>query len=125
MTTFDLERTYLSLDGRGGVATHSVEGFWETVATNPAIKENLVGVYAGATDWPSWEMHPQGDEVLVLLEGELTMLFEREAGEEPHPMRAGATLVVPAGVWHRALILRPGKLLGITYGAGTLHKPVG
>ncbi len=124
MTRFDLEQTYLSLDGRGGVATHPVEGFWETVDSNPAIKENLVGVYAGKADWPHWEMHPNGDEVLVLLEGSMTMLFERADGETRRELTAGSTLIVPAGTWHRALISAPTKLLGITYGSGTQHKPV-
>ncbi|RAK51053.1 hypothetical protein [Phenylobacterium deserti] len=69
MPTFDLETTYLSLDGQGRVAVHPVDpGFWETMDGNPAILTNLVGVYAGGADWPHWEMHPEGDEILVLLE---------------------------------------------------------
>lgn len=124
MARFDLEQTYLSLDGRGGVATHPVEGFWETVNSNPSLKENLVGVYAGGSDWPNWEMHPNGDEVLVLLEGRLTMIFERAGRQTRHEMAAGSTLVVPAGTWHRALVSQPTKLMAITYGSGTQHKPV-
>jgi mannose-6-phosphate isomerase-like protein (cupin superfamily) len=125
MTAFDLETTYLSLDGRGGVAVHAVDAdFWRTIDANPSLKENLVGVYAGDADWPQWEMHPAGDEVLVLLEGRLTMLFEGPEGRESrHEMGPGATLVVPAGVWHRALIPGPTRLLAITYGAGTRHRP--
>lgn len=125
MPNFDLETTYLSLDGRGGVAIHPVDAdFWRTIDANPALKETLVGVYAGEADWPQWEMHPAGDEVLVLLEGRMTMLFEHADGRESrHEMRSGATLVVPAGVWHRALVPEPTRLLAITYGAGTQHRP--
>lgn len=125
MTTFDLEATYLSLDGKGGVAVHPVDAdFWPTIDSNPTLKENLVGVYAGGADWPEWEMHPDGDEVLVLLDGRLSMLFEDPEGRQSrNEMRAGSTLVVPAGVWHRALIAEPTRLLAITYGAGTRHRP--
>lgn len=125
MPAFDLETTYLSLDGRGGVAVHPVDAdFWRTIESNPTLKDNLVGVYAGDADWTSWEMHPVGDEVLVLLEGRMSMLFEHPDGRQSrHEMQAGSTLIVPAGVWHRALVAEPTRLLAITYGAGTQHRP--
>ena len=125
MSGFDLETTYLSLDGAGAVAAHPVDAsFWTTIDANPDLKDTLVAVFAGDSNWGHWEMHPGGDEVLVLLEGELIMLFEQAQGESRHPMRAGSTLVVPAGVWHRALIDRPTRLMAITYGPGSGHKPI-
>lgn len=125
MSGFDLESTYLSLDGAGAVAEHpGGADFWATIATNSTLKGTLVIVIAGDSDWPHWEMHPAGQEILVLLEGELTMIFDGGEGETRHPMAAGTTLIVPAGVWHRALIDRRTRLLAITYGAGTTHRGV-
>jgi mannose-6-phosphate isomerase-like protein (cupin superfamily) len=122
---FDLETTYLGLDGSGRVASLPVgPDFWRTVSDNPDAGGMLVTVGTGAGDWEHWEMHPAGDEVLVLLEGRLRMIFERPGGEEAHALTPGATLIVPAGVWHRAAAQRDVRMLFMTYGAGTQHKPV-
>jgi len=123
MSGFDLETTYLSLDGAGAVAEHpGGAAFWASVETNATLKGTLVIVVAGDSDWPHWEMHPAGQEILVMLEGEQTLLLDGGAGETRHLMTAGTTLVVPAGVWHRALIDQPTRMLAITYGAGTQHR---
>lgn len=122
---FDLESTYLALDGAGGVTPLPVgPDFWETIDRNPAVRGTLVGVYPMTEDWPNWEMHPAGDEVLVLLDGEANFILDESEGERRVPMRAGSTVVVPKGVWHRALIMTPGRLLTLTYGEGTQHRPL-
>lgn len=125
MTTFDLETTYLGLDGLGRVTPLSVgPEFWKTIGDNPAAGGTLVTVSAGEGDWNQWEMHPGGDEVLVLLQGHLRMVFEKSDGEETFDLSPGATLVVPAGTWHRAQDQRDVRMLFITYGEGTRHKAV-
>ncbi len=125
MASFDLETTYLSLDGRGAVSRHPVgPEFWATIDRNPDLLATLVTVSTADRDWTTWEMHPEGAEILVLLEGRLTMVLDRPAGEDRHPMVAGATLVVPKGTWHRALIAEPIRMLFVTYGAGTTHRPI-
>jgi mannose-6-phosphate isomerase-like protein (cupin superfamily) len=125
MPGFDLETTYLALDGKGGVRQLPVgSDFWETIDRNEAVRDGtLVGVYPMKRDWDHWEMHPAGDEVLVLLEGVMTMILDGGGGERKIPMSAGTTLVVPAGTWHRALVAEPGHLLALTFGKGTQHRP--
>jgi mannose-6-phosphate isomerase-like protein (cupin superfamily) len=124
MTTFDLEKTYLGLDGAGRVTSLPVgPDFWATIASNPGARGTLVTVGTGEGDWPHWEMHPLGDEVLVLLDGSVRMVFERAGGDEVIDMAPGATLVVPQGTWHRAVEQRGLRMLFLTYGAGTQHKP--
>jgi mannose-6-phosphate isomerase-like protein (cupin superfamily) len=124
MPQLELERTYLSLDGQGQVRAHPVEGFWEGIATNTTILGTLVAAYASTADWPHWEMHPSGEEVLVLLEGRMTLILDEPGGERRMEMAPGATCVVPRGTWHRALVPETSRFLGITYGAGTAHRPV-
>jgi mannose-6-phosphate isomerase-like protein (cupin superfamily) len=123
---FDLESTYLGLDGQGRVTP--MKGgpeFWANVASYPAAAGGtLVTVGTAEGDWNHWEMHPNGDEVLVLLEGTLQMVFERPGGDEVHDMRPGATLVVPAGIWHRGRAQKNVRMLFMTFGKGTQHKPV-
>lgn len=123
MTAFDLEKTYLALDGAGEVKPLPVgPDFWATIAANPDVRANLVAVFGGEGDWDHWERHPKGDEVLVLLEGSMRMVFDRPEGAEVLFMAPGTTVVVPAGIWHRGLDQRGAKLLAITYGAGTEHR---
>jgi mannose-6-phosphate isomerase-like protein (cupin superfamily) len=124
MPRFDLEDTYLSLDGRGGLAPHPVEGFWETIDANPDLLGTLVSAYVSAEDWSQWEMHPEGEEVLVLLDGRMTMILDEPGRERRVEMAPGATCIVPRGVWHRALVPEPSRFLAITYGAGTRHRPL-
>jgi len=39
-------------------------------------------------------------------------------------LNAGRLLVIPRGVWHTAKMSGPARLLAITAGHGTQHKPV-
>jgi len=124
MPRFDLEDTYLSLDGQGGLAVHPVEGFWETIDTNPDLLGTLVSAYVSTEDWPQWEMHPEGEEVLVLLDGRMSMILDESGGERRVEMAPGVTCIVPRGVWHRALVPEPSRFLAITYGTGTRQRPL-
>lgn len=121
----DLQSTYLSLNGKGRVAVHSVDTkFWQTIETNTSLLDTLLGVYASAADWPHWEMHPEGEEVLILLEGAMTLVLDDGNKEWRVPFECGKAFIVPRGVWHRALVSQPSKLIGLTYGAGTQHRPI-
>jgi len=124
MARLELEDTYLSLDGQGGLNRHPVEGFWETIDTNADVLGTLVSAYVSEADWPHWEMHPEGDEVLVLIDGRMTMILEEAGGERRVEMAPGATCIVPKGAWHRAIVPEPSRFIAITYGAGTTHRPI-
>src|SRR5687768_10090281 len=92
---FDLETTYLAVDGRGGVVRLPVDpDFWRTIDRNEALADaSLLGVFPMQADWAHWEMHPAGDEVLVLLDGAATMIFEESGAQRRIEMKAGTTLV--------------------------------
>jgi mannose-6-phosphate isomerase-like protein (cupin superfamily) len=126
MTEFDLERTYLFIDGAGGLAAQAVgPDFWTEIASNPSAGNTMVSAGAGVGDWTTWEMHPAGAEVLVILEGALRIWLDHPDGRlEAIAAQAGATVIVPKGAWHRAEAEQPYKILYITYGAGTTHRPV-
>ena len=125
MTGFDLETTFLGLDGKGGVAELPVgPDFWETLGDHPKAFDTLVGIHPVTRDWPNWEVHPNGAEVLVLLDGRMDLIVDEGGAERRVEMRPGTTFVVPAGVWHTAKVLEPGRLLGMTFGAGTQHRQV-
>lgn len=121
---FDLEDTFLGLAGDGEITRMPVgPDFWSTLDANPAMRGTMISVLGGDGDWTTWEMHPEGDEVLVMLEGALTLVCDDAGTVTRHDLRPGTTFIVPAGVWHRAVGQQAAKLMFITYGAGTTHRP--
>jgi mannose-6-phosphate isomerase-like protein (cupin superfamily) len=86
--------------------------------------EFLVSCHDFAGDWPVSEMHPLGDEIVCLLSGSMTFVFERPEGHTTVPLaEPGAWIVVPRGVWHTAKVPVPSRALFITAGEGTQHRP--
>ena len=87
-------------------------------------KEFLITRIAFDADWSSWEMHPSGDEIVCLLSGAVTFLLEGGSGIHPHSLTAvDDYLVVPKGTWHTAKTQRSSRMLFITPGEGTQHRP--
>jgi quercetin dioxygenase-like cupin family protein len=83
----------------------------------------LVAIFDGDGSWTSWERHPSGDELVVCLSGQVTMIREVDGEPEPVVLRPGAAMINPAGVWHTADIEGPARILTITPGVGTEHRP--
>ena len=83
----------------------------------------LVTVHTMSKSWDIWEMHPEGDEVVVCLEGSLTLIQETEGTPKKILLNAGECVINPRGVWHTADITETAKVLFITAGKGTAHKP--
>ena len=84
----------------------------------------LVAEHRFAGDWPGWEMHPLGDEVVYCLAGEMTLHQEFPDGRTASVvLRAGDYAINPPGVWHTADIAGSASALFITAGLGTEHRP--
>ena len=69
------------------------------------------------------EMHPEGDEFVYLLSGEAVLMLEQPVGVSKVPLSGRAAVVVPRGVWHTARVSRPSRMLFVTRGRGTQHRP--
>ncbi len=83
----------------------------------------LISCYEFEQDWSSWEMHPQGDETVILLSGKVTFVLQQDAGEELVLLeQPGDFVVVPKNTWHSARTRVKTRLLFITPGEGTEHK---
>lgn len=118
--------TYVLLDAKGTATPMAGgEAFWSQPA--PALdaigKNWLMAEFAFASNWPNWEMHPQADEVVYLLEGEVRMLLRTASGIAVHPLQAPAAMVIPKGVWHSAETAVPCRMLHLTLGDGTVLQP--
>jgi uncharacterized cupin superfamily protein len=73
--------------------------------------------------WTSWERHPAGEEVVLLLSGRVELIQEIDGEEQRVAVDPGQAVINPPGVWHTADVLEPGDALFITPGRGTDHRP--
>lgn len=128
---FDLSDVFVHL-GLGSTATplpdftwspEYLAGYQERFAVD-ATEGRLVCVIPQDKTWDSWERHPAGDEVVVLLSGRVDLVQEIDGAEHVVELQAGQAVINPAGVWHTARVYEPGVGLFITPGRGTEAKPV-
>jgi mannose-6-phosphate isomerase-like protein (cupin superfamily) len=124
---FDLARTYVHLaDGGMGAAIDVGPAFWQELMTGARDYPGRLAMVASfAEDWPHWEMHPAGEELIYLLSGAADVVLDDGAKERTVALRAEAPcLLMPRGVWHRFSVIEPGAALFVTAGEGTQHRPV-
>jgi mannose-6-phosphate isomerase-like protein (cupin superfamily) len=70
------------------------------------------------------EMHPDGDEVLVMVSGSIDVVLELPDGTRTVRVGSGEAMVVPQGVWHLIRCVEPGHLVNITPGPGGEYRPL-
>jgi len=121
------QKTYVAL-AADGLATVLTEGpaFWSLPEAEIEAygKHWLISEFACESDWPSWETHPQADEFVYLLSGEADFLIEHEDTVQTISMKSGEAVLVPKGRWHTAKVFAPSRMLFVTRGEGTQHRPV-
>jgi mannose-6-phosphate isomerase-like protein (cupin superfamily) len=84
----------------------------------------LVALYRFEESWDSWEMHPDGDEVVCCIQGHMTLHQQLPDGaEQSHELGPGEYAINPPGAWHTADTDGPVVALFVTVGKGTTHKP--
>ena len=70
--------------------------------------------------WATWEVHPQGDEIVYLLYGDTDLVLWIEGREQVvRVSRPGTYIVVLKGTWHTARPRRRTGMLFLTPGEGT------
>lgn len=128
---FDLTETFVHL-GRGPTAT-PLPGFTFTPGCIQDYEERfaadgddgrLVCITPQDRTWDTWERHPAGEELVVVLAGRIELVQETESEQRVVALGPGEAVVNPAGVWHTARVREPGRALFVTPGRGTEHRPV-
>lgn len=84
----------------------------------------LVSLFRFEESWSSWEMHPQGEEVVCVMQGHMTLHQELPDGsKQSFELGAGEYAINPRGAWHTADASEPVVALFITAGKGTTNRP--
>lgn len=84
----------------------------------------LVTMSTFTQPWDVWEMHPNGSEVVLCLDGSITLHQELPDGSSASvDLAAGEYAVNTPGTWHTADADAPTQVLFITAGVGTEHRP--
>ncbi len=127
---FDLSVAHVAL-GDGASATVIPDFQWtpeflddlQACFADQREEMRLVVIVDQNESWDTWERHPVGEEVVVLLEGKVDLIQEIDGAERVVELTAGHAVVNPPGVWHTATVHEPGRGLFITPGRGTEHRP--
>jgi mannose-6-phosphate isomerase-like protein (cupin superfamily) len=102
-TILDLKGTLAAMPMMKGRRPESTEaerqasGAFKTLA--PYRDGNIYS--AKFTGEAAWERHPNGDELVQIIDGSCTVHLMTENGLESHAVSAGTTVVVPQNTWHR------------------------
>ena len=121
--------TYLHVQDNGRTdAIEVTETFWGELASGalPHLDQGrLMSAFTFAESWSMWERHPAGAELVMLLSGAATIVLEEQGQERSIELNeVGAYALVPPNVWHTAKTSVPTRMLFLTSGAGTQHRPV-
>ena len=126
MTKFNIAREFVVLSPKKVAHSHvNSPDFYEQLGTRYGDFKGheLIALHEFQEDWPSWEVHPNGDEIVVLLSGAATFLLKlNDSKREIGLSEPGDSVIVPRGVWHTARIAKPTSVLFITPGEGTLNE---
>jgi quercetin dioxygenase-like cupin family protein len=82
----------------------------------------LVSISPHGEDWTSWERHPAGDELVVVLSGRVVLAQEIDGAERRLSLGPMQAVINPRDVWHTADVLEDGLTLFVTPGLGTQHR---
>lgn len=128
-TAFDLAKTYLHLHDGRAERMEADETFWERVISGARpLPGWLVACFefptaTDATAGGHSEVHPNGDEIHTCVDGAMTAVLEHPEGYETIDFDAGQSCLVPSGVWHRLVARKPSRIVSLTFGEGTEHRP--
>lgn len=122
----NLKTTFVIVDDRQRAEKMAVtESFWPDLDAKYGdfAGMSLIAAFSFDDDWPTWEVHPHGDEVVCLMSGDATMVLHQADGEQTVRLsEPGAFVVVPKNTWHTARVHAPTTMVFVTPGQGTENR---
>src|SRR5689334_18787813 len=114
---FNIADTSIALEADGAAKPLYVrETMWDYAASGLfGDVTRLISQSKLSADWASWEMHPRGDTVILLLDGAIDLHLEIDDMPASFILdQQGSFVRVPRGAWHTVTIRRPSMLLTLT-----------
>ncbi|MBE2248361.1 MAG: cupin domain-containing protein [Myxococcus sp.] len=90
---------------------------------SPDDPGRLVTLATSTKDWPVWETHPAGAEVVIVLSGRAEFIQDVGGARRHVIVGPNEAVINPPGVPHTANVIEPFTALYITPGPGTTHLP--
>ncbi|MES3023442.1 MAG: cupin domain-containing protein [Pseudomonadota bacterium] len=121
-------RNYLHVQDKAKTAPiDASDSFWPDLATGmfPELEHGrLMSAFTFSGAWETWERHPAGEELVMLLAGAVTLTLDEPAGARSVQLAsAGSYVLIPPNIWHTAKADVESTLVFLTPGAGTEHRP--
>ena len=124
----DLTKQYFQLKNNGQAKLWEASSFWDAVmGSNSEQIDNasegyLLSSYVFDKNWETWERHPAGDEVVIVVQGQLEIIFDYGERQETTIISEGETFLIPKNTWHTGKVEKPCHAIFLTYGRGTEHR---
>ena len=120
-----LDSTFVVTDpGQNAVALSVGDTFWSDLDEKYGdfAGHSLISCFSFEEPWPTWEVHPAGDEFVYLLSGEAEMILATADGDKTVTLsNPGEFVIVPRNTWHTARVSVPTAMLFVTPGEGTIN----
>ena len=132
-TTLPPERTVLGRstllhlpDGLSLQLLALTDTYWHHKAAHVELTEGRVlSVFDYTSTWTWWERHPDGDEFVHIIAGDVDFVLDHGHSEHRIHLSSGDGTIIPQGAWHRAVLRAPSQLLFVTpTPARTEHRDV-
>jgi quercetin dioxygenase-like cupin family protein len=87
-------------DAQGAHARHAVGETRGRVREAGAVSRrwDITAKFAGTS---AWERHPNGDEIVQIIDGATTLYLLTDEGKQSMELKAGMLAVVPQNAWHQ------------------------
>ena len=122
----DIASTYVVVNDKLEAETVDVtDDLWKEIDERfgDFAGNSLISSFAFDDDWPTWEIHPHGDEFVMLLSGDSEMTLALPDGDSTVRLNEpGAYVIVPKNTWHTAKVHTPTRMLFITPGQDTENR---
>jgi quercetin dioxygenase-like cupin family protein len=91
------------------------DDYWEHRGGHPELANGrIMSVFDYTETWTWWERHPDGDEFVHVIAGNVDFLLEDGQHHRTVHLAAGDGTIVPRGAWHRAVCRQPSTMLFVT-----------
>jgi mannose-6-phosphate isomerase-like protein (cupin superfamily) len=122
---FDLAEQFVHLASDGGARCVLVDSIRSQADSREELSGGrLMGAIRMTKDPDHWEMHPDGDELIILLSGSMDVILREVDKHKVVSLRDSGVCIVPRSTWHRQAVLSPCEFIFVTPAKGTQLQPL-